>query len=279
MKKVVKFALGAVCVVGFASCNNLSSNQESNPANDSIAMARGCVMGAQLEQQLMYSEMQGEKIDREEFLKGFKEGLSSADNAKVFGYYAGQITGYQMAKKQVEDKVSLDLFFKYFEAALKKDTTLTAWTPEQAMAFLQKEEPKMYEKKMEAEFGANKVAGKEFIEKFKKEEGVITTESGIAYKVLQEGKGATPTAEDKVEVKYTGTLVDGKEFDTSGDKTVEFGVNQVIKGWTEMLQLMKEGEKVKVVIPQELAYGNREMGNIKPFSTLVFEVELVKVVK
>ena len=105
-----------------------------------------------------------------------------------------------------------------------------------------------------------------------------TTASGLAYQVLKEGNGATPTATDQVQVNYVGKLIDGTVFDESKDKPAEFRVDQVIKGWGEMLQLMKVGEKVKVVIPQELAYGARYTGDkIQPFSTLVFEIELLKV--
>ena len=105
-----------------------------------------------------------------------------------------------------------------------------------------------------------------------------TTASGLAYQVLKEGNGATPKATDMVQVNYVGKLIDGTVFDESKGTPAEFRVDQVIKGWTEMLQLMKVGEKVKVVIPQELAYGARFAGEkIPPFSTLVFEIELLKV--
>jgi len=113
-------------------------------------------------------------------------------------------------------------------------------------------------------------------------EGVKTTASGLQYEVLTEGQGATPTADDKVTVNYRGTLVDGTEFDSSYKRgePVSFPVNGVIAGWTEALQLMKEGDKFRLVIPENLAYGERGAGQlIGPGSTLVFEVELIKVEK
>ena len=107
-----------------------------------------------------------------------------------------------------------------------------------------------------------------------------TTESGLQYIVLKEGNGASPKATDKVKVHYHGTLLDGTVFDSSVERKepAEFGVSQVIKGWTEGLQLMNPGAKYKFFIPQDLAYGPQQRGEkIKPFSALVFEVELLEV--
>lgn len=115
-----------------------------------------------------------------------------------------------------------------------------------------------------------------------KKEGIKTTESGIQYEILTEGNGKIPTAEDKVKVHYHGTLIDGTVFDSSVERgePATFGVGQVIKGWTEVLQLMPTGSKWKVYIPSELAYGERGAGEkIKPNSPLVFEIELLEIVK
>lgn len=278
MKKLFYAVLGAAFLIGTASCNK-GTNTAADPANDSLAMARGYVMGTQMGQQLMYSAMQGQKIDTTLFLNGFKEGLAKASDSTKFAYFAGAITGHQMGTSLVADKLDSKIFIKYFEAALKGDSTLTKWTTEEAMNYLQTAEQKLQEKKMEEQFGKNKKEGADFLNNFAKEEGVKKTESGIAYKMLSTGTGATPSIEDRVQVHYRGTLINGEEFDKSGEEPVEFGVTQVIAGWTEILQLMKEGDKVKVVIPQELAYGERQTGNIDPFSTLVFEIELVKVIK
>ena len=135
----------------------------------------------------------------------------------------------------------------------------------------------------EKNFNDNKVAGEKFLEENKTKDGVKVTESGLQYIVEKEGTGVKPTASSKVKVNYHGTLIDGTVFDSSVDrgKPAEFGVNQVIKGWTEGLQLMSVGSKYKFFIPQELAYGAfpRKGGPIKPFSALVFEVELLDIVK
>jgi FKBP-type peptidyl-prolyl cis-trans isomerase FklB len=136
-------------------------------------------------------------------------------------------------------------------------------------------------KKMEAQYNDNKVAGQNFLAENAKKEGVITTASGLQYEVIKKGNGPLPKDTDKVKVHYHGTLVDGTVFDSSVDRgqPAEFGVTQVIKGWVEGLQLMPVGSKYKFYIPQELAYGSQSQGQIKPFSTLIFEVELLEIVK
>lgn len=127
---------------------------------------------------------------------------------------------------------------------------------------------------------AAKQDGEKFLAENGKKEGVITTASGLQYQVLREGNGQSPKATDTVECHYEGTLIDGTKFDSSYDRgqTATFPLNQVIAGWTEGLQLMKEGGKYRFFIPYELGYGERGAGaSIPPFSTLVFDVELVSV--
>lgn len=125
-----------------------------------------------------------------------------------------------------------------------------------------------------------KAAGQQFLADNKTKEGVITTASGLQYKVLQQGSGKQPTAQDRVTVHYAGTLIDGTPFDSSikRGQPATFSVSGVIRGWTEALQLMKEGDKWMLYIPYDLAYGERGSGaQIPPYSTLLFEVELIKV--
>ena len=130
-------------------------------------------------------------------------------------------------------------------------------------------------------YGDTKEQGEKFLEENKLREGVITTESGLQYEVLKMGKGKKPSATDKVKVHYHGTLIDGTVFDSSVDRgePITFGLNQVIRGWTEGVQLMPVGSKFKFYIPQELGYGERAAGDIPPYSTLIFEVELLDIEK
>ena len=133
------------------------------------------------------------------------------------------------------------------------------------------------EEKMNAE---NIDKGKDFLAENAKKEGIVTLPSGLQYEVITEGNGKKPSATDKVKCHYEGTLIDGTLFDSSikrGQPAV-FGVNQVIKGWVEALQLMNEGSKWRMIIPSELGYGAQQAGEmIPPHSTLIFEVELIEV--
>ena len=136
------------------------------------------------------------------------------------------------------------------------------------------------ESKQQAAGKEQKSAGEKFLAENAKKTGVITTASGLQYEILKEGRGQKPTATDKVKVHYHGTLLDGTVFDSSVKRNTpaSFGVNQVIKGWVEALQLMPVGSKWKLYIPQELAYGAHGAGEtIRPYSALIFEVELLEI--
>ncbi len=128
----------------------------------------------------------------------------------------------------------------------------------------------------------NKTVGREFMEQNAKNDSVVQTASGLQYMVLKEGTGAKPAAEDTVTVHYTGKLLDGTVFDSSVERgePATFSLNSVIPGWTEGLQLMSEGSQYRLFIPSELAYGSKGAGDkILPNSTLIFDVELIKVTK
>jgi FKBP-type peptidyl-prolyl cis-trans isomerase len=145
------------------------------------------------------------------------------------------------------------------------------------MTFLQKRQAET----MKKQFGKNIDEGEKFLADNKKRDGIQETASGLQYEVITMGTGPKPGAEEIVKVHYTGTLADGTKFDSSVDRgePAVFGVNQVIKGWQEGIQLMPVGSKFKFYIPYELGYGEQGTGPIPPYSTLVFEVELLEIVK
>ncbi|MCD6526914.1 MAG: FKBP-type peptidyl-prolyl cis-trans isomerase [Desulfuromonas sp.] len=150
----------------------------------------------------------------------------------------------------------------------------------EAMMEFQKYMMEEYQKRIARQTEENSGKGGAFLADNAMKEGVVALESGLQYKVLESGSGAVPQLSDVVRVDYSGTLIDGTEFDSSYKRgePVEFPVSGVIAGWTEALQLMKEGDKWQLFIPSELAYGERGMGNvIEPNSVLVFEVALHKV--
>ena len=151
-----------------------------------------------------------------------------------------------------------------------------AMTPAEAQQVLND----YFTKLQEEQTAALKAEGEAFLAQNAKNEGVVTLPSGLQYKVLKSGNGATPKASDSVECHYEGRLINGAIFDSSYQRgeTATFGVTQVIAGWVEALQLMKEGDKWQLFIPYNLAYGERGAGaQIPPFATLIFDVELIKV--
>ena len=203
-----------------------------------------------------------------------KTGVDSAS-------YAIGIANGSMFKQNLDGMpggpVNVDDLLAGFEAALKNDTTGAKMTMEEAQTFLNT----YFVEAQAKEAQKSKEEGEKFLAENKTKDGVITTESGLQYKVETEGTGAKPTKEDKVKVHYTGTLLDGTKFDSSVDRgePAEFGVTQVIPGWTEILQILPVGSKYTIWVPSELGYGERGTRGIKPNSTLKFEIELLDIVK
>lgn len=176
------------------------------------------------------------------------------------------------------DPANVDDLIAGFIQAIKGDSSAMKMTPQAAQAYVQT----YFMEASARDAKKTKEEGEKFLAENKSKKDVFTTESGLQYQVVTGGTGDKPTATDKVKVHYTGTLLDGTKFDSSVDRgePMEFPVNGVIKGWTEVLQLMPVGSKYIVWIPSDLAYGERGAGqDIKPNSTLKFEIELLEIVK
>ncbi len=206
-----------------------------------------------------------------------------ATRKEKFSYALGMDIGKQVAgnlKKQ-----SMEVDWNLVSQGLKDATSggKTRLTEDEAKAVLnevQNEVHKEQQEKAQKAAATNKTEGEAFLAANKTKEGVVTLPSGLQYKVLTAGTGPKPTASDQVVCNYRGTLINGKEFDSSYKRgqPATFGVGQVIKGWTEALQLMPVGSKWQLFIPSNLAYGERGAGaEIGPNSTLVFEVELLSI--
>lgn len=194
------------------------------------------------------------------------------------------IIGTQIARnfKAQDVEVDLNALMLGLKDALEGKTLAMSQSEMQKVYthFQQEMRAKIAAKRAE-EAAKNLAAGKAFLEANKTKEGVKVLPDGLQYKIIKEGTGPTPTADDRVETNYRGTLIDGAEFDSSykRNKPAEFAVKGVIKGWTEALQLMKVGAKWELYIPPDLAYGERGRPGIPPNSTLIFEIELLKIVE
>lgn len=219
-----------------------------------------------------------------DFIAGYRDGLARAKEPQYKAYNAGVqiaemaagriLPGMKGDFEGTPDSLTASMFYKGFEAALNGDYHIYA----------QSEAQQLFEKRRmddrTAKNEAYKKQNEEWLTQNKTQPGVQTTASGLQYKVLSMGTGEKPKATDKVTVKYEGKMIDGTVFDSSYKRTPDtttFGVDQVIKGWTEGLQLMPAGSKWELYIPQDLGYGSRQAGNIKPYSTLIFTVELVSI--
>ncbi len=196
-------------------------------------------------------------------LKNEKDSLSYAIGVDIANSF----------KRQNVD-LNLDVFTKALASGLENKATMT---PEQCSSYIRE-----YFMNLSTKAGKeNKAKGLAFLEKNKTEAGVVTLPSGLQYKVLKEGTGVKPTVNDRVTVHYAGTTLDGEEFDSSikRGEPATFGVTQVIKGWTEALQLMAPGAKWKLFIPDNLAYGAQGPPAIGPNQVLIFDVELIEIAK
>ena len=301
MKKIIILALALVAGASLYPADAAKKKDKKQPAtpvvepvqlttsSDSVSYAAG--MNAT--NGLLPYLIQQQGVDTAyiaDFIRGFQEFVQAGSDPKMKAYAVGLGIATQVRDRMLPDMVKeftdspdsiiADLFYRGFTDALQKDTTV--FTQTDADAFFGKKQRADKAAKEEKLYGPNRDAGEAFLAENAKKEGVVTTRSGLQYKVLVKGEGEVPQKTDKVQVHYEGRLIDGTVFDASkkhGDKPLEFRADQVIKGWTEALTMMPVGSKWQLYIPYKLAYGNRNQGQIKPYSALVFDVELVGIVK
>ena len=289
MKKYFSLATVALAVAAMMSCNGNSPKASLKTDVDTLSYAIGMAQT----QNLMDYLSRAKGVDTTyiaEFLQGVNDGANSADDKKKAAYLAGVEIGQQIANNMVtglnyqlfgEDTtqtVSLNnILAGFVSGVLGKDDKMTVQEADStANALFESIKAKAQEK----QYGANKVAGEKFLAENAKKEGVQKLPCGVQYKVLKAGNGATPSDTSTVVVNYEGRLIDGTVFDASarhGDEPASFQVGRVIKGWQEALKAMPAGSEWEIYIPQHLAYGANQSGQIPPFSTLIFKVELVEV--
>lgn len=294
MKKFAKvslFSVLAFACIALSSCNAQVPKAKLKTDLDSVSYAQGVLYGAQVDR--MFTELQIDETNKKDFINGLLKGMkANPDNAKEKAEKIGEFMGIQFAVlmfpsagEQMFGDPEIAINNNDFLAGyigMIEDPENTAIKSDEAQMYMMTAMEKIRSKAMEKTHGDAKKENVDFMEKNKSEEGVVTLPSGLQYKVIKEGNGPKPTATDKVKVDYHGTNIYGEVFDSSVQRgePATFGLNQVISGWTEGIQLMPVGSKYIFYIPYDLAYGPEGRGeHIGPFATLIFEVELHEIVK
>ena len=272
MKKLTFVALLAIAVASFvASCGKSSSNN-ANLKNDvdSFSYAIGMAQTQGLKMYLTQMDIDTTYMDA--FIKGIQIG-QQISNRMVKGI------NHELFGDDSTKTISLKNFMAGFVAGVKGKKG--AMTMEQAQAVAQAKMMAIKSKNMEKTYGAYKKQCQDWLAANAKKPGVKTLPSGLQYKVIKEGNGAMPKDTSVVEVKYEGRFINGKVFDSTkknnGGNPIQLRANQVIKGWTEALVHMPAGSVWEIYVPYDLAYGDREQGDVKPYSALIFTIELVSV--
>lgn len=292
MKTLKTLAVMATAALTFSACGNSSAPRADLKTDiDSMSYAIGLLQSQYVRQAIQ----QGQVIDTtyiDDFVKGINEGVNAGDDKKKAAYIMGLQVGQQLSTQLVKGvnqqvfgddstkTISLKNLLAGFITGATGKTGLM--TPEIANQVAQSKMEQIKSATMTKQYGANKVAGEKWLAVNKKKPGVVTLPSGLQYKVIKEGNGAIPADTTTVKVQYEGRTIDGKVFESSyknGNGPVSMVPAQMIPGWTQALTRMPEGSIWEVYIPQQLAYKERQAGNIKPFSTLIFKIELVKVGK
>ena len=298
MKKIFILALAALATTAFAATPSKKDKKQKNQPkteqtapvqliskSDSLSYSAGMFTTRGL-MDYVKKEFGVDSTNIQAFVEGLNEGIAHSNDRQFIAHSAGlQIA--QMLESRIYPNVSKDVkdtpltldsvtFNRGFVAAVVGDTTVMK-TADANKYF----ETTLQNVKKQAE-EAYKAENEAWLKQNSTKPGVQSLPSGLQYKVLTEGKGAVAGKDDEVTVRYEGHTIDGKEFDSSykrNPNTTTFRPNQVIKGWTEALCMMPEGSKWELYIPQSIGYGSRKAGSIKPYSTLIFTVEVVKVEK
>lgn len=280
----------AIVAAGMVSCGKSTPKANLKSDVDTLSYAIGMAQTQGLKEYLV-ERMDVDTTYMKEFIKGLNEGANAGDDKKKAAYYAGIQIGQQISNIMMKNinrevfgndstkTISLKNFMAGFVSGVTGKNGLM--TAEQAGQTAQTKMQQMKAEQMMKQYGPNKEKGEKFLAENAKKEGVKTLPSGVQYKVIKEGSGAIPADTSKVKVNYEGRTIDGKVFDSSykRNQPLTLRCNQTIKGWTDAMVHMPVGSVWEVYIPQNLAYGEREQGDIKPFSVLIFKIELLGIEK
>jgi FKBP-type peptidyl-prolyl cis-trans isomerase FklB len=297
MKRIILIALAVMASASFSNIDAAKKKKKNETkevavkqpvvlttSSDSLSYATGFAVTNGL-MPYVQQQLGVDTAYMADFIQGFNEAVAGMNDKRQKARMAGiqiaeQVTNRMLANIQREltdapDSIVTSLFYRGFTDVLTNDTTIFT------MASAEKLQQEKMQVNKKAKAKKLRKAGRDFLAENGKKPGIITTPSGLQYEVLKQGDGAVPQTTDKVKVHYEGRLIDGTVFDSSikrGEPAV-FGLNQVIKGWTEGLSLMPVGSKWRLYIPQELGYGDRQAGQIPPYSALIFDVELLGIEK
>ncbi len=291
MKKLFLAAIIAVSAATITSCGPSVPSVEVKTEIDSMTYAMGVsegnmVKGYQLER------MGVDSATVDDFIKGLLEGVNAGDDSCMRAYLVGYQIGMNMGQNFVENvnfqafgqdstrTVTLDHFIAGFVSSLKGEDCLM--NADSANIIAQEKMQKFQDEKIIAQYADNKKASEDFLAENQKNDSVVVLPSGIQYKVLKAGKGPKVAKGQEFTVHYEGRLIDGTVFDSSYKRNTPAKFTQggrIIKGWSEIVTHMPVGSTWEVYIPQELGYGKQDKGTIKPFSTLIFKMELISVEK
>ncbi|MBQ9559415.1 MAG: FKBP-type peptidyl-prolyl cis-trans isomerase [Bacteroidaceae bacterium] len=288
MKKLSIIAVIAAMAV-IASCGNGTPKADLKSDIDTFSYAMGMAQTQGLRDYLTHMGVDSAYMD--EFIKGLNAGANAGDDKKKAAYYMGIQIGQQISQQMMkginyelfgEDStqtISLKNFMAGFVAGATEKQGLM--TTEEAQQIARNKQAEIKKAQMEKTYGEWKKENEDYMAKIAKKEGLSKLENGVYYEVIEEGKGEIPADTSRVKVNYEGRLINDTVFDSSykRNEPTTFRCNQVIPGWTNALTHMPVGSKWKVYIPQDQAYGEREAGQIKPFSALVFTIELLGIEK
>jgi FKBP-type peptidyl-prolyl cis-trans isomerase FklB len=290
MKKVTIVAAMAIVAAVFTSCGNPTPKANLKSDLDSMSYAMGMAQTQGLKDYLV-QRLGVDTAYMADFIKGLNEGANSGDDKKRAAYYAGIQIGQQVGDQMIKginhelfgEDSTMTISKKNFMAGFISGTTGAKglMTFEQASELAQKLMTDYKNEVTAKQYSENKAEGEKYVANYAKGKDVKTLKGGVLYKVIKEGKGAIPTDTSMVKVHYEGKTIDGNVFDSSYKRgePVTLAANQVIPGWTTALSNMPVGSVWEVVIPQEQAYQERAQRGIKPFSALIFKIELLGIEK
>ena len=282
MKKITFFLAVALAAV-MTSCNQAPTASLKTDI-DTLSYAIGMSQTQGLKEYLS-ARMGIDTTLVDDFLKGFYESVKSGDNKKKAAYYAGIQIGQQVSQGMVKN-INQMIFGEDSTQSINKDNVYAGFmaavagkfnvmTLDSASNYVQANMENIQNAAKEKAYAGNKEAGEKFMAEIAKKDGIKELGNGVYYEVLTEGKGEVAADTCRVKVHYEGTLIDGTVFDGNMDgEPTTFGASQVIPGFKAALTTMPVGSKWKVYIPQDQAYGAQDMGNIKPYSALVFTIQL-----